>query len=85
VFDGEFKLDFKTIANFRRDNGESLRNVCRQFVISCQQLDLFSDAVVAIDGNKFKVVNISDRNCTNAKIKRRKEGIEVRIGRYVAD
>jgi transposase len=39
--------DFKTIANFRKDNGKAIRNVCRQFVLLCQQLDLFSDAVVA--------------------------------------
>src|SRR5439155_6833793 len=53
--------DFKTIANFRKDNGKAIRNVCRQFVVVCQQLDLFSDAVVAIDGSKFKAVNSSDR------------------------
>jgi len=58
--------DFKTIANFRKDNGKAIRNVCRQFVVLCQQLDLFSDAVVAIDGSKFKAVNSSDRNFTQA-------------------
>jgi transposase len=63
--------DFKTIANFRKDNGKAIRNVCRQFVVVCQQLDLFSDAVVAIDGSKFKAVNSSDRNFTDAKLKRR--------------
>ena len=62
--------DFKTIANFRKDNGKAIRNVCRQFVVVCQQLDLFSDAVVAIDGSKFKAVNSSDRNFTDAKLKR---------------
>jgi transposase len=79
------KPDFKTIANFRKDNGKSIRNVCRQFVILCQQLDLFSDAVVAIDGSKFKAVNSSDRNFTDAKLKRRMEEIEASIGRYLAE
>ena len=57
------KPDFKTIANFRKDNGKSIRNVCRQFVVLCQQLDLFSDAVVAIDGSKFKAVTSSATTC----------------------
>lgn len=54
--------DFKTIANFRKDNGKVIRGVCRQFVVLCQQLGLFSEALVAIDGSKFKAVNNRDRN-----------------------
>jgi transposase len=77
--------DFKTIANFREDNGKAIRNVCRQFIVLCQQLNLFSDAVVAIDGSKFKAVNSSDRNFTQAKLKRRMEEIETNIGRYLAE
>jgi transposase len=77
--------DFKTIANFRKDNGKAIRNVCRQFIVLCQQLDLFSDAVVAIDGSKFKAVNSSDRNFTSAKLKRRMEEIEANINRYLAE
>src|SRR5471032_1248972 len=75
--------DFKTIANFQKDSGKAIRNVCRQFVVLCQQLDLFSDAVVAIDGSKFKAVNSSDRNFTDAKLKRRMEENEASIGRYL--
>ena len=82
---GRLKPDFKTIANFRKDNGKPIRNVCRQFVVLCQQLDLFSDAVVAIDGSKFKAVNSSDRNFTDAKLKRRMEEIEASIGRYLTE
>jgi transposase len=77
--------DFKTIANFRKDNGKAIRNVCRQFIVLCQQLDLFSEAVVAIDGSKFKAVNSSDRNFTGAKLKRRMEEIEANISRYLAE
>jgi transposase len=77
--------DFKTIANFRKENGKAIRNVCRQFVVLCQQLDLFSDAVVAIDGSKFKAVNSSDRNFTDAKLKRRMQEIEANITRYLAE
>jgi transposase len=82
---GRLAPDFKTIANFRKDNGKAIRNVCRQFVVLCQQLDLFSDAVVAIDGSKFKAVNSSDRNFTDAKLKRRMEEIESNISRYLAE
>jgi hypothetical protein len=53
--------------------------------VLCQQLDLFSDAVVAIDGSKFKAVNSSDRNFTDAKLKRRMQEIEANITRYLAE
>src|SRR5471030_2770740 len=76
--------DFKTIADFRRDNGHAIRNACRQFVVLCRKLDLFSQSIVAIDGSKFKAVNNRDRNFTEAKIKRRMEQIEQSIERYLA-
>jgi transposase len=76
--------DFKTIANFRKDNGKAIRSVCRQFVVLCQQLGMFSEALVAIDGSKFKAVNNRDRNFTSAKLQRRMEEIESSINRYLA-
>jgi transposase len=81
---GRLRPDFKTIANFRKDNGRPIRKVCRQFVVLCQKLDLFAQAVVAIDGSKFKAVNNRDRNFTNAKVKRRLEQIEESIARYLS-
>jgi Transposase and inactivated derivatives len=54
---GRLAPDFKTIADFRRDNGVGIRNVCRRFVMLCRELKLFSQARVAIDGSKFKAVN----------------------------
>src|SRR5437773_9135294 len=68
---GRLTPDFKTIANFRKDNGRAIRSVCRQFVMLCQRLDLFTQAIVAIDGSKFKAVNNRDRNFTRAKMQRR--------------
>jgi transposase len=65
---GRLTPDFKTIARFRQDNGKAIRNVCRQFIVLCQQLGLFSEALVAIDGSKFKAVNHRDRNFTHAKL-----------------
>jgi len=81
---GRLAPDFKTIANFRKDNGAAIRKVCSQFVILCRQLNLFSNAMVAIDGSKFKAVNNRDRNFTSNKIARRREQIETSIERYMA-
>ncbi len=81
---GRLTPDFKTIADFRKDNGKAIRGVCRQFVVLCQQLGLFSEALVAIDGSKFKAVNNRDRNFTNAKLQRRMAEIESSISRYLA-
>ena len=76
--------DFKTIADFRRDNGPGIRNVCRQFVLLCRDLKLFSQALVAIDGSKFKAVNARDKNFTLAKVDKRQQQIEESIQRYLA-
>ena len=81
---GRLAPDFKTIADFRRDNGRAIRNVCRQFVVLCRKLDLFSEAIVAIDGSKFKAVNNRDKNFTSAKLQRRLAQIEQSIERYLA-
>jgi transposase len=75
--------DFKIIADFRRDNGAAIRNVCRQFIVVCRELKLFSDAIVAIDGSKFKAVNNRDKNFTTAKMERRMANIEESIARYL--
>jgi transposase len=80
---GRLAPDFKTIARFRRDNGKPIRDVCRQFVMLCQRLDLFAEVIVAIDGSKFKAVNHRDRNFTNAKLERRMRDIESSIARYL--
>ncbi len=80
---GRLAPDHKTIADFRKDNGLAIRNVCARFVALCRQLDLFADASVAIDGSKFKAVNARDRNFTRAKMKRRMEQIEESVERYL--
>ncbi|KPG91899.1 transposase [Pseudomonas sp. RIT-PI-q] len=80
---GRLMPDFKTIANFRKDNSKAIRGVCRQFVVLCQQLGLFGANLVAIDGSKFKAVNNRDRNFISAKLKRRMEEIESSINRYL--
>src|SRR5712672_3617554 len=81
---GHLAPDFKTIADFRKDNGSAIREVCRTFVALCRELDLLSEASVAIDGSKFKAVNARDKNFTEAKMKRRLEQIDESIARYIA-
>jgi transposase len=80
---GRLAPDFKTIADFRHNNALGIRNVCRRFVGLCRELKLFSQAIVAIDGSKFKAVNSRDRNVTPAKIEARQRQIEESIQRYL--
>ena len=81
---GRLAPDFKTIADFRKDNGPAIRAACRQFIALCRRLDLFAHAVAAIDGSKFKAVNGRDRNFTRASIQRRIEQVEASITRYLS-
>ncbi|KNE21032.1 IS1182 family transposase [Achromobacter spanius] len=80
---GRLAPDFKTIADFRRNNGVGIRNVCKRFIAMCRQLKIFSQAMVAIDGSKFEAVNSRDRSVTPGKIDRRQEQIEQSIQRYL--
>ena len=75
--------DFKTIADFRRDNGAGIRNVCRRFVAMCRQFNLFTQTIVAIDGSKFKAVNNRDKNFTQHKLEQRMQQIDESIERYL--
>ena len=80
---GRLTPDFKTIADFRRDNGPAIRAACAQFLVLCRQFNLFTRAVVAIDGSKFKAVNNRDKNFTVAKVAKRIEQVEASIERYL--
>jgi transposase len=81
----KLRPDQKTIANFRRDNRQPLRQVCRTFTLLCKQLDLFSGELVAIDGSKFKAVNAKERNFTHSKLQRLLQQIEARIEAYLQE
>ena len=75
---GRLAPDFKTIADFRKDNGPAIRATCCRFIYLCRRLELFSYAVAAIDGSKFKAVNARDKNFTKAKLNKRMDN---RVGR----
>jgi transposase len=80
---GRLAPDHKTIADFRKDNGRAIRQVCARFVVLCRTMGLFTDASVAIDGSKFKAVNNRDKNFTRAKMARRRTQIEASVARYL--
>jgi transposase len=82
---GKLMPDFKTIADFPKDNGAAIRRVCAEFVELCRRMKLFSESVVAIDGSKFKAVNNRDRNFTDKKIKSRLEHLENAVQHYLDD
>src|SRR5271155_3609338 len=81
---GRLTPDFKTIADFRKDNGPAIRPACRQFVALCRSLNLFAHAMVAIDGSRFKAVNSRDRSFSRGSIERRIEQVEASIERYLS-
>jgi hypothetical protein len=80
---GRLSPDHKTIADFRKDNGGAIRQVCARFVGLCRTLGLLTQASVAIDGSKFKAVNNRDKNFTRAKMERRMAQIEESVARYL--
>lgn len=72
--------DFKTLADFRKDNGEAIKQVVVRFRLWCLAEGLYGKEVVGIDGSKFKAQNNSERNFTEKKlgeiIKREQKRIE---------
>ena len=81
---GRLVPDHKTIADFRKDKGGALRQVCVRFVALCREMGLLAGGTVVVDGSKFKAVNNRDRNFTHAKMARRVAQIEESIARYLA-
>lgn len=75
--------DFKTIADFRKDYGNGIRLVCKQFVILCRNMDLFADTEVAIDGSRFRAVNNRDKCFSKGKLEKRLEHLDQCIKNYL--
>jgi transposase len=82
---GKLAPDHKTIANFRRDQGLAIQAACAQFVVLCRQIGLFTHALAAVDGSKFKAVNTRDKNFTATKLKKRMEQVAEHIAGYLQD
>jgi transposase len=82
---GKLAPDHKTIANFRKDHGPAIQAACAHFVVLCRQIGLFTQALAAVDGSKFKAVNTRDKNFTATKLKKRMEQVAEHIAGYLAD
>src|SRR6266700_3309098 len=81
---GRLIPDHKTIADFRKDSGPAIKQVCVQFIELCRLMGLLATASVAIDGSKFKAVNTRDKNFTRGKVERRRAQLEKSVARYLA-
>jgi len=77
--------DFKTIADFRKDNVDCIKGVFREFVKFCMGLDLYGAKLVAIDGVKFKAVNSNDRNFNQKTLVYRLKTIDERVSKYLGE
>jgi len=80
---GRLAPDFKTIADFRKDNGKGIKNTCRTFIGICRQLNMFTDTLVTIDGSKFKAVNSKENNYTPKKLQFHIARVEKHIDDYL--
>ena len=81
---GKLSPDHKTIARFRQNNPNALKNVFRHFVKTCMSLGLYGKELIAVDGSKFKAWNTKDRNFTSGKLEDRIKNIDCKIESYLA-
>jgi len=80
---GKLVPDFKTIADFRKDNLAALKGVCQEFTLVCKKLELLGGKLVAIDGSKFKAVNNRKRNFSEPRLTKAMAAIDEKIGAYL--
>ncbi len=80
----KLKPDFKTIADFRRDNSKAIKSVFREFILLCRQLGVLSGTLVAIDGSKFRAQNSKANNFTKKQIESMLSKAEHEINQYLS-
>lgn len=81
----KLRPDFKTIADFRKENRQSFKGVFRQFVLLCKKMGLLGGELVAVDGSKFKAVNSGQRNFSQNKLEKRLKEIDKKVERYLEE
>ena len=81
----QLKPDFKTIADYRRDNRGAFRAVFRHFVRLCRELDLYGRELLAVDGTRIKAVNGRERNFTRVNLGIRLKKVDERLERYLKE
>jgi len=77
--------DFKTIADFRRDNGVAIKQVCIEFTVLCKRLGLLGGELISVDSAKFRAVNSKKRNFNRAKLEKAIEEIGEKVEGYMAE
>lgn len=77
--------DFKTIADFRKDNVDCVKGVFKEFVKLCMGLDLYGAKLIAVDGTKFKAVNSLDRNFNRKNLAYRLKMIDEHVSKYIRE
>lgn len=82
---GKQTPDFKTIADFRKDNLKPLQAVARQFTRLCRKLELFGGELLAIDGSKFAAVNARDQNFNAGKLQELMDRADARLAEYLRE
>jgi transposase len=82
---GRLAPDFKTIADFRRDNGAAICAACGNFIAICRKIGMFTRPIAVVDGSRFKGVNARDKNFTRGKVKSRIGQVEEAIARYLRE
>jgi transposase len=75
--------DFKTIADFRKDNAAAFKTVLRKFNQVCQKLELFGGELMALDGTKVKGQNAPDRNWSLTKLEKQNQKLEEQLDKYL--
>lgn len=77
--------DFKTIADFRKDNHSAIKKICKEFIFLCKSLELFGCELIAIDGSKFKAVNSKKRNFNEKKLQKKLRELDEKIEEYLRE
>lgn len=80
---GKLVPDFKSIADFRRDNGVALRSLCRSFSLFCVSQGLMKGELIAIDGSKFAGVNHRGRNFSAERLAQRLAVLDAKIAAHL--
>lgn len=77
--------DFKTVADFRKENLEGIKKVCREFTLMCREMGLFGGELIGVDGSKFKAVNSKERSFTLKRLETLKKKVDEKIDEYLKE
>ena len=82
---GKLKPDYKTIADYRKNNLTAIKRMCKRFMEICKKMELFGGELLAVDGSKFRAVNNKSRNYNEEKLQKAIKGIAGKIDEYIKE